>query len=110
MIWLGCLEVARILLSIRVIFTSFFMDLLKNLLMNNYNHPKKSSARAREKFVAKNQEIFQGLREIKSEVKEVKKFLNGDKKEEIEKLLRTIFLTMNKPMVFGKKKTRRDET
>jgi hypothetical protein len=31
--------------------------------------------------------------------------LGGDIKEEIEKFLRTIFLTMNKPVAVGKKKT-----
>jgi hypothetical protein len=39
-----------------------------------------------------------------------KKLLSGDIKEEIEKFLRTIFLTLDKPVVVGKKKTRRDET
>jgi hypothetical protein len=39
-----------------------------------------------------------------------KKLLSGDIKEEIEKFLGTIFLTLDKPAVVGKKKPRRYET
>ena len=36
--------------------------------------------------------------------------LSGGIKKEIEKFLKVIFLTMNKPVVVRKSKTRRDET
>ena len=39
-----------------------------------------------------------------------KKFLGGDIKEEIEKFLKVVFLTMSKPVAVRKLKTRRDET
>ena len=40
------------------------------------NHKKISTqSRSREQFVSENQEIIQGIREIKSDVKEIKKFM-----------------------------------
>lgn len=45
-------------------------------MKDSIHHKKLSTqSRDREQFVAENQEIIQGIREIKSDVKEIKKFM-----------------------------------